>query len=79
MVTERINVRVQVEPSFGLEREAASPSRLAFGQVEPGTRSGSQELGVRIANNSAGPTELTQEINEPFTSNRGDRSGGGGL
>ena len=72
-VTETINVRADVSSSFGLDRDPASPSRLSYREVEPGGRTSSQELALRLANNTASPTEVTQELVEPLANARGDR------
>ena len=72
-VTQTLNVRADVASSFGLELDPAGSARLSFRDAEPGTRIPPVELALRLANNTAGPTELSQELAEPLANARGDR------
>ena len=73
LVTQTINVRADVAAAFSLERDPASPSELAFGEVEPGARANPQELILHLANTTASPTELTHQLVEPLANAKGDR------
>ena len=72
IVTETITVRAAVSTVFGLERADVTPDRIQLGEVEPGARSSVEALPLRIINNTASPTQVTQELVQPLTNGRGD-------
>ncbi|MBI2104261.1 MAG: hypothetical protein HYT90_01595 [Candidatus Omnitrophica bacterium] len=70
--TQTLTVRAEVAAAVRLEWSGAGPRRLELGEVEPGQRSAEAELLVTVVNNTASPTQLTQELAEPLTNERGD-------
>lgn len=71
--TQTLRVRAAVKATLSIERPPGSPSRLSFGDVQPGEQTSPKELLLDIANNTAAPAELIQEMSRPLSSSKGDQ------
>lgn len=73
ITTQTLTVRLVVSGESSLERSAASPSRLDFGSVSPGSRSSELIQELTLRNNTATAVQFLQDVPEVLVNGEGER------